>query len=142
MSTIVGYYVISDRKGEEENELVEERNEMKKKKKKNDSAGTEYHQCLLPLSSCTIGLYHPLMSIRNGPLFYADTKAQVSLHIYRAYSAPVLHSNCMSRNVRKHIFGYGKIQISLHIHTVLSEALLGVFWKARDAKFFHADNKD
>ena len=33
-----------------------------------------------------------------------------------------------------------KIQISLRIRAVWSESSLGTFWRASDAKFFHADN--
>ena len=35
-----------------------------------------------------------------------------------------------------------KIQISLCIHAFWSESSLGTFWIAKDAKFFHVDNKD
>ena len=51
----------------------------------------------------------------------------------------------MSRYVRKRTFGHvlpAKIQISLCIRSVWSESSLGVFWIAKDAKFFHADNED
>ena len=34
------------------------------------------------------------------------------------------------------------IQISLRIHAVWLESLLGVFWIAKDAKVLHADNED
>ena len=51
----------------------------------------------------------------------------------------------LSRNVLKRTFGYvrpAKIHISLRIWTVWSESSMGAFWIAKDATFFHADNKD
>ena len=47
--------------------------------------------------------------------------------------------------MRKRILGHirqAKIQISLHIRAVRSEASLGTFWLAKLAKFLHVDNED
>ena len=51
----------------------------------------------------------------------------------------------MNRNIRKRTSGHvrqAKIQIVLRIRTVYSESSLCAFWKAKDAKFLHADNED
>ena len=66
------------------------------------------------------------------------------------------HNICFRREIRKILCGYpllsvavnlpfdncpAKIQVSLCIHSVRSEASLGT-WIASDAKFFHGDNED
>ena len=51
----------------------------------------------------------------------------------------------VSCNIRKRTFGYvrqTKMQISLRIRAVLSEASLSAFRIAMDAKFLYADNED
>ena len=51
----------------------------------------------------------------------------------------------MSLNVRKRTFGHmrlAKIQITLHIGTVLSENALYTVWIAKYSNFLHADNKN
>ena len=51
----------------------------------------------------------------------------------------------LSRNVRKRTLVHGrpaKVQISLCIRTVWSEASLGAVWADKDAKFLHPDNEN
>ena len=51
----------------------------------------------------------------------------------------------MSHNVRKGTCGHvrpAKIQISLRIHSVRSEASLGAFLIAKDTKCLHAESED
>ena len=59
----------------------------------------------------------------------------------RVYILGVIGWAAMSENIPSDVHP-GKIQISLHIGTVWSESLLGMFWIAKDENFLHVDNED